>query len=187
MTAPMAIPPDDKDWTWVLSRPCAECGFDAVSFPRERVGAMVRDTAAAWHTLLAGDATGDATRPDRLTQRPSATVWSPLEYACHVRDVYRIYDERLELMLTRDDPLYQNWDQDASAVTDRYNEQSPATVERELAEAAARLADRFDTVSGDQWSRPGRRSDGKRFTIETFARYMIHDPIHHLHDVGYPT
>ena len=124
---------------------------------------------------------------DRLTQRPSATVWSPLEYACHVRDVYRIYDERLELMLTRDDPLYQNWDQDASAVTDRYNEQSPATVERELAEAAARLADRFDTVSGDQWSRPGRRSDGKRFTIESFARYMIHDPIHHLHDVGYPT
>jgi hypothetical protein len=22
------------------------------------------------------------------------------------------------------------------------------------------------------------------FTVESFARYMIHDPIHHLHDVG---
>jgi hypothetical protein len=31
--------------------------------------------------------------------------------------------------------------------------------------------------------RPGRRSDGATFTAETFARYFIHDPIHHLHDV----
>ena len=23
-----AITPDDKDWTWVLERPCPECGFD---------------------------------------------------------------------------------------------------------------------------------------------------------------
>jgi hypothetical protein len=38
-------------------------------------------------------------------------------------------------------------------------------------------------VTEDQWQRPGRRSDGARFTVETFARYFIHDPVHHLYDV----
>jgi hypothetical protein len=38
-------------------------------------------------------------------------------------------------------------------------------------------------VTGDQWERTGRRSDGARFTVETFARYFIHDPVHHLYDV----
>ena len=57
-------------------------------------------------------------------------------------------------------------------------------VYAEMQEAAARLADRFDGVEGDQWERTGFRSDGADFTIETFARYFIHDPIHHLHDVN---
>jgi len=30
---------------------------------------------------------------------------------------------------------------------------------------------------------PGRRSDGAVFTVASFARYMVHDPVHHLYDV----
>ena len=37
--AAMAIVPDDKDWTWVVQRPCPECGYDATSVTRERRGA----------------------------------------------------------------------------------------------------------------------------------------------------
>ncbi len=44
---------------------------------------------------------------------------------------------------------------------------------------------RSTSVRGDQWERPGRRSDGASFTVETFARYMIHDPVHHLWDVAH--
>jgi hypothetical protein len=80
----------------------------------------------------------------------------------------------------QDDPHYPNWDQDATAVQDRYGEQDPATVAKELTEAAHHLADRFTEVT--DWHRTGTRSDGAHFTIDTFARYFIHDPIHHLHD-----
>ena len=38
-------------------------------------------------------------------------------------------------------------------------------------------------MTGGQWQRTGRRSDGASFTVETFARYFIHDPVHHLYDV----
>jgi hypothetical protein len=169
----VAIVPDTKDWTWVLQRPCPECGFDTGSFPREQIGPLLRQNAAAWSGVLAGEAV--AVRPDPQT-------WSPLEYACHVRDVFRLYDHRLQLMLSQDDPLYENWDQDETAVAHRYGEQDPAEVAPQLLAAAAALGDRFDAVGGDQWSRPGRRSDGAAFTVETFGRYFIHDPVHHLFD-----
>jgi hypothetical protein len=172
----MPIVPDTKDWTWVLERPCPECGFDARAFPRGQVGRMVRENAAAWQDVLA--------RPAGLTTRPSDDRWSAVEYACHVRDVFRLYDERLEMMLTDDDPNFPNWDQDVAAVEGRYNEQDPVAVAGDIATAAAQLADRFDGVSGDTWQRTGNRSDGARFTVESFARYMVHDPVHHLDDVA---
>jgi uncharacterized damage-inducible protein DinB len=172
----MPIEPDTKDWTWVVERPCPECGFDAAAAAVDQVGAMVRDNAAAWQRILA--------RPrDELTTRPSDDRWSALEYACHVRDVFRIYDQRLALMLTEDDPDFVNWDQDDSAVADRYNEQDPAAVAAAIAEAAGPLADRLESVTGDQWQRTGNRSDGATFTTDSFVRYFVHDPIHHLVDV----
>jgi hypothetical protein len=168
------ITPDGKDWTWVLDRRCPECGFDATGFERELVGSMILANAAVWQRVLRGPT---------VDQRPAAAVWSPLEYGCHVRDVFCIYDERLERMLEEDDPQYANWDQDATAVDDDYGAQDPATVAEELVLGAARIATRFDAVSDEQWMRPGTRSDGAHFTVESFARYLIHDPVHHLWDV----
>jgi hypothetical protein len=118
-----------------------------------------------------------------VVTRPSPGKWSTLEYGCHVRDVFRLYDYRLSLMLTQDDPPFPNWDQDETAVAERYGEQDPATVATELTKAAEAIAQSFSAVRGEEWSRGGRRSDGAQFTIETFARYFIHDPVHHLYDV----
>jgi hypothetical protein len=172
----VTIVPDSKDWTWVLRRPCPECGLDTSTFAREDVPALLRANTAGWRDLLA--------RPEQeLRARPRPDKWSPLEYACHVRDVNRLYAYRLSLMLTQDDPAYPNWDQDETAVAERYGEQDPAVVSGELVEAGDRLAAAFEGVRGDQWERTGNRSDGARFTVETFARYFIHDPVHHLWDV----
>lgn len=170
----MTIAPDTKDWTWVLERACPQCGFDASVFPAERVPSRVRADLGAWAERLA--------EPDARL-RPDASTWSPLEYGAHVRDVFRLFRARLALMLAEDDPLFSNWDQDATAVEDGYERQDPAVVAQELADAGEALAADFERVTGRQWDRPGRRGDGARFTVESFARYFIHDPVHHLWDV----
>jgi len=170
----VSIIPDSKDWTWVLRRPCPECGLDTGSFSREAIPAMVTANAESWQSVLGMPGVAERPRPDK---------WSPLEYGCHVRDVFRLFDYRLGLMITQDDPLFENWDQDASAVADGYASQDPASVAAQLAEAATAIADSFAAVSGDQWLRTGRRSDGAGFTVETFGRYFMHDPVHHLYDV----
>jgi hypothetical protein len=109
--------------------------------------------------------------------------WAPLEYACHVRDVCTLYEQRLGLMLSEDDPLYPNWDQDVTAVEGDYLRQEPRAVATALLAAAESLAAGFDGLEPGQWERRGRRSDGASFTVGSFSRYMIHDPVHHLWDV----
>ncbi len=169
------IVPDDKNWTWVLDRACPECGFEASAVRSADVGELVRHNTMRWRDLLAAGVIR-AGRPDDAT-------WSPLEYACHVRDIYVRYDARVVLMLTEDDPYYPNWDQDASALDDRYDEQDPATAVAELTAAGLALATRLDGLSPEQWQRPGRRSDGASFTIDTLTRYMAHDTFHHVWDL----
>jgi len=56
----------------------------------------------------------------------------------------------------------------------------------ELDQAAEALAAAFDAIGEDDWVRRGRRGDGAEFTVESFARYLIHDPVHHLWDVRTP-
>jgi hypothetical protein len=171
----MAITPDTKDWTWVLARVCPECGLDAGAVAPGQVGPLVIHNAAAWPAVLA--------RPD-VAVRPSEDRWSALEYACHVRDVLRLGDLRLGLMLTEDDPTFANWDQDETAVADRYSDQDPAAVGPELLQAATQVAVALAGVRDNGWARTGTRSDGATFTVATFAQYLLHDPVHHLHDVG---
>ena len=54
----------------------------------------------------------------------------------------------------------------------------------ELQRNAEQLAAAFGRVRADQAQRTGRRSDSSVFTVVTLARYFVHDPVHHLHDVG---
>ena len=170
----MAIIPDDKNWTWVLERPCLDCGFDASTVDARDVAVLVRANVVQWAGLL---------DHEHVRLRPTDDQWSALEYACHVRDVYRLFDERLQLMLAEDGPRFANWDQDITAVADRYDLQDPEVVLAELREAGTTVADRFAVVRDDQWQRTGIRSDGAAFTVESFARYFVHDPMHHLDDV----
>ena len=170
----MTIVPDDKDWTWVLAEPCPECGFDAAALVRRDLGRRIRDGVATWEAVL---------RLPDADARPDPATWSPLEYACHVRDVHRIFAERVSLMLAQDAPTFANWDQDETALADRYDEQDPATVAIELAQAAEAVAAGYDTVPEDAWDRRGIRSNGSEFTVDSIGRYHLHDVDHHAWDV----
>jgi hypothetical protein len=170
-----AIAPDDKDWTWTLRERCPDCGFTAGDVPAEEISGLVSAFTDPWPAVL--------TRPD-AGRRPAPSRWSPLEYACHVRDVCRLFEERLHLVLTHDAPAFANWDQDETAVADRYGEQDPATVAGELTASGTSFAAAYARVPADAWGRTGLRSDGSEFTVLTLGQYGLHDLRHHLWDVG---
>jgi hypothetical protein len=172
---PAVVPADDKDWTWTLHERCPECGFVAADVDAGEVAGLVTAFTAPWPAVLG--------RPD-AARRPAPSTWSPLEYACHVRDVCRLFEQRLGLMLALDAPTFDNWDQDETAVADRYGAQDPATVAAEVTDAGASFAAAYAQVPSDGWGRTGIRSNGSEFTVLTLGQYGLHDLRHHLQDVG---
>jgi hypothetical protein len=170
----VTIEPETKSWMWVLERKCDECGFVTRTIRAEELGSLMRTAAEPWPAFLASPLARTRPRDDR---------WSALEYGCHVRDVFRIGTYRLQRMLLEDNPHFDNWDQDETAIEERYDQQDPLHVADEILAAATVLADGYDTVEPDQWQRPGVRSDGSLFTVESFGRYFLHDPMHHVVDV----
>lgn len=172
--AGMTITPDTKDWTWVAELRCPECGFDASRIAPTDVPMRLRSELAVWRTAL--------TSPEAAV-RPDPAVWSPLEYGCHVRDVLTLYDRRLHMMLDEEDPLFDNWDQDETASEQAYADQDPAEVLADIESESEQLIASLEQIDETQWARPGRRSDGAVFTLDTFARYFLHDVVHHGWDV----
>jgi len=170
------IDPDTKDWTWVLTQPCPECGFDPAMVHPTEIAGKIRSDAADWAARL---------NELGVRTRPQPTVWSTLEYGCHVRDVHRIFDRRVGLMLSEDEPQFPNWDQDETAIADDYASQDPAVVATELFDAANAVADTYANVPADAWTRRGLRSNGSEFTIATISIYHLHDIVHHAYDVSH--
>jgi hypothetical protein len=168
--------PDDTDWTWVLTRPCPDCGFDASDLSVDDVPALLRDAATRYAVRL--------DEPDARS-RPSPGVWSPLEYSCHARDVCDVMRGRLEQILAGRGDLVQfaDWDQDQTAVQEQYWRSDPSTVQRELTAAFEEAASVFARPGREQWEWPALRSNGSRFTARTLALYFVHDIRHHLWDV----
>lgn len=170
----MQIEPDTKDWTWVLAQPCPECGLAAADVAATDIAPRVVADLPRWEAVLARV---------EARFRPEPATWSPTEYACHVRDVFVLFGQRLQLILDRDDPLFDNWDQDATAIADDYASQLPSEVSTQLVAAGRAIAAAFEAVPEGAWGRTGRRSNGSTFTALTLGQYFLHDVVHHLHDV----
>jgi S-DNA-T family DNA segregation ATPase FtsK/SpoIIIE len=160
------------------SSQCDECGFDyddvtAASVPnRLRNGA--RDLAET--VRIEGD---------DVRIRPTPETWSPLEYACHVRDVARTQRDRMELALREDCPRFAPMGRDQKAIDDRYNEQDPDEVCRELVASCNDLADYLETLLPEERARTGiylYPAEAER-TIVWIGINTVHELVHHRMDV----
>jgi DinB superfamily len=167
--------PDAKDWTWTLTRRCPDCGLEAGMVDPAEIPERAFVAAEEWIQILRSS--------PAVTSRPFPDVWSPLEYGAHVRDAFRVFDGRLAQMLAEDDPTFENWDQNETAIRERYRDQDPEVVADELEAAAEAFVARLASVQPSQLGRTGRRSNGSEFTVASLSQYFLHDVVHHLWDV----
>ncbi len=157
---------------------CDECGFRYDSLGRDELPGAIRKFGPRYVALLEAP-------EDVLRAHPIAGTWSALEYACHLRDVLRTQRERIVLALEADTPTFEPMRRDERVVEDRYNEQSPATVGRELQDAADELGDAFAALDDDGWQRTGVYSwpTTQVRTLDWVARNTVHEGVHHVMDI----
>ena len=168
----MGIEPESKDWTWVLSATCFECGANVGTYDIATCAQTLWELQPQWREEI---------QQPGVTNRVSRDTWSRLEYGAHVRDALAVFAERVELMLTQESPTFADWDQDAAAAD--YGSQDPRQVAAEVANAIGATAQMLEQLDEADYQRPGLRSDGAPFTVTTLSQYFVHDVIHHLADV----
>jgi hypothetical protein len=123
-----------------------------------------------------------------LRTNPAPGVFSPIQYGAHVRDILRVYGDRILLALAEDDPEVPTF-HPSEAEWERYNHLGREELADDLAEQAQRLADILDRLEDDAWSRTVTRQallagtdNVYRFTVAGIASYAVHEAHHHLLD-----
>jgi len=157
---------------------CPECGF-SYSVGRAEITPWLRSDMRVFVERLG---TFDGTN---IRARSEPDVWSPLEYACHLRDILRIQRERVELALREDEPAFTPMGRDERVIEDRYNEQDPDAVIAELVAAGDAFASQLDALTDTQWERTGiyNYPEPQPRTIEWIGIHTVHELFHHRGDL----
>jgi hypothetical protein len=157
---------------------CDECGYDYDELDRDEIPARIRGFGPRYADLLVADEVDLRTHIDK-------DVWSPLEYACHIRDVFNTQRERLEQALAEDEPEFAPMRREERVEEEHYNEQDPSRVANEVADAADALASAFEALDDDGWARTGVYGYPTKEvrTLEWIGRHTIHEGEHHVLDI----
>lgn len=154
---------------------CAECGFSyeaQLDVPTE-ITAGVLELATALTT--ASD----------VSSRRSPNVWSPLEYACHVRDMLLVQRERVLLARRTETPDCTPMGRDERVEHDGYADQSPADVARQLSDAALLFTNVLHRLPAQAWTRTVlyHYPEPEERTLHWLATHTLHEVQHHLLDI----
>lgn len=157
---------------------CEECGFVYHLDHAAAAVQVVPAVAAQMAELL-------RTQGADLRSRREPHVWSPLEYGCHLRDVFLVQRERVLLGLRADRPELTSMGRDERAEHDGYASQDPADVARQLSDAAAMFAGVLGRLDAAGWDREVLYPypDPTSRSFAWVAVHTVHEARHHLMDV----
>jgi len=157
---------------------CGECGFEYDEAAAPEAAAVIGDGAAGLAAILRRRQAGPGSR-----REPGRR--SPLEYACHVRDMLLVQRERLLAARRVERPLAEPTGRDERVELDGYAGQHLADVARQVGDAAQLFANDLDRLSETDWDRtviytyPHRAERSLRW----LAIHTVHEVRRHLLDV----
>jgi DinB superfamily len=158
---------------------CAECGFSYQLVQPDAVPGRLRALRSGFSKELAG-VDGVA-----ASQRPGPSVWSALEYACHVRDVLLVQRERLIVAQVEDVPAVARMHRDERVSLARYDAHPVPEVLDQLGMAAELCAVTFGAL--DAAGRARRLvypwPEATERDLGWVGRHAVHEGEHHLMDV----
>jgi len=158
---------------------CAECGFSYQLIDADAVPGRLRALRSGFSEELSGADTAAVSR------RPEPSVWSALEYACHVRDVLLVQRERLIVAQVEDVPAVARMHRDERVGLARYDAHPVPVVLDQLGMAAELCAVTFEAL--DAAGRARRLvypwPEATERDLGWVGRHAVHEGEHHLMDV----
>jgi hypothetical protein len=172
-----------EGWQWhrIQQEACPQCGFNPSALSPASLGDLAVEQAVAWRVfLLESDDAFLRTNPEG-----DVYVFSPMQYGAHVRDILRVYGDRMVLAVEEEHPTVPIFNP-PQEVFESYNGLDPEELATDLEAQARRLADLVDTMDDASWSRIVINDRGVygvyTFTVAGLACNAVHESYHHLLD-----
>jgi hypothetical protein len=170
-----------EGWQWhrIQMEACPQCGDNPSALPASSLGHVAVERAASWRAFLqqADDA--------YVRHIPEPGVFSPLQYAAHVRDILRVYTDRIVLGLEQDAPTVPIF-QPPQEVWEEYNRSDVDELATDVEAQARRLEATGETMAPSDWLRIVVNDRGVygvySFTLAGLACNAVHEAYHHLLD-----
>jgi DinB superfamily len=161
-----------------VTDPCPGCDFTYDLSRAATAGGDIRARAAEIVMILRDNAIDV-----RARSRPD--VWSPLEYACHLRDVLLVQRERVLAARRANGADCASMGREERVEHEGYNEQNPDDVARQLADAATLFSNVLARLAGDDWDRTVvyHYPETNERSLRWVAVHTAHELRHHLLDI----
>lgn len=163
---------------------CDQCGYVYEDHGAGEIPAALRHTAREVRDRL-GHTLEGAGGLERLRLRPAPEVWSPLEYAGHIRDVLFTQRERFFRTLVEDNPSHNPMYRDERVQLGHYNDEDPTATGTEVTIAADLLARLMNAMDEASWARPCvyNNPNPTQVTLLWVGQHTLHEAVHHLGDI----
>ncbi len=149
---------------------CPDCGLDYDTVSPEDAAVAVRSFPRRYREAMAG------IEEEVLRRRPAPDVWSALEYAAHVAQLFEPMAQAQRRIRVDDRPVI-DWQRDRDPEVTTL-----AEVLARLSASAEAMAEEIEQTRGDDWARTGTLPWGDRDAL-TMARNAVHEGSHHLRDI----
>lgn len=159
---------------------CDQCGFVYGSTGAADIPDAMRALSVQYREALLDPAVAGLFR-----MRPESDVWSAIEYACHVRDVWLVQRDRAILALVEDTPSYARMFRDERTDLAGYQREDVAEVAGEVVMAANLMAKLYKGLDSDQLARPCiyNYPEPTERDVAWLGRHTLHEATHHLDDL----
>ena len=142
-----------------------------------RIAARLRDHAVEVRRLFTG------LDEEALNRRTVPGKWSLKEILCHIARVQRVFDARLDTLLSEDNPEIAYYGAEGDLLFEEMADHPAGeTLEVFLAERGRFLL-RLEKLTLDEWHRPGRHPEFANYDVHLQMDYLAHHEAHHVYQM----
>jgi hypothetical protein len=117
--------------------------------------------------------------PSILKRRPPSGKWSIHEHACHFAQADRLFDARLDLMLSQENPVIKSYDPGRDDPDDALLHVDLNAALDEYAAGRSALVRRVRLLKPGDWIKTAEHDEYNSYSMQTMLRHLaLHDFFH---------
>lgn len=118
---------------------------------------------------------------DELRRAGPSGSWGAVEHVAHLRDFDDVALDRIDQILSEDDPELDLFDTDLRAIENDYHAQNPFETAESFRAIRSELVNRLDGMSDDDWQRTAHITGIGELTLETLIQQLDEHDEQHFH------